>query len=101
MTNSQMWSVIIGFFVPPLLAIVQQPGWSQPLRAVVTFITAIGVGLGTLYFAGNLDFSNHQAVITSVLLVLVTAVSTYGHFWKPTGVAPGIEQGTSPSPPTP
>jgi len=95
MTDAQMWSLIVGFLIPPFLAIIQQPGWSDPLRAVVAFVVAIIVALGTVYFAGNLEFDHEKGWISAILLVLVTAVATYKGFWKPTGVAPKIEAATS------
>jgi len=95
MTDAQMWSLIVGFLVPPFLAVIQQPGWSDGLRAVVSFVVAILVALGTVYFAGNLDFGHEKAWISAILLVFVTAIATYRDFWKQTGIAPTIEAITS------
>lgn len=97
MDSAQMWAIIIGFFIPPVLAIVQQPRWPNWGRAVATFVVAIIAGLGTLWFAGTLDFSGADAkpLATNILLVLVTAIGVYHGLWKPTGVTGAIERSTS------
>jgi len=95
-TNLAMWSLIVGFVIPPVLAVVQQPTWSQSLRTVVLGVTALIAGFGTAYFAGSLDGKD---ITTAVLIVLVSAISTYRGFWKTSGVAPAIERATSPKAP--
>jgi len=79
------------------LAIIQQPKWPSTVRAVVTFIACVIAGLITVAVAGDLNFSDPNQWITSVLFVLVTAVATYKGFWKPTNIAPKIEGTSSPS----
>ncbi len=90
--NLQMWSLIVGFLSPIVLAIIQQPTWKRPLRAFVTFVWALLAGAGTAYFTG--DF-NGRSFVTCVLIVMVTTISTYVGFWKRTGIAPGVEGATS------
>lgn len=92
-SNLVMWAAVVGFFMPPLLSIVQQPGWSQALRAVVMFVASLIAGAGTVYFMGKWDTTN---IVTTVLLVMVTAIATYQGLWKTTGIAPKIEVVTSP-----
>lgn len=94
MTNVQMWAIIVGFLTPLVVALIQQPTWIPAVRAVVGFLAAVVFGTGTAYFAG--DF-NGTSWVTGVLLVLVSAISTYKGFWQPTGIAPRIETATSPS----
>jgi hypothetical protein len=94
MTNVQMWAIIVGFFSPLVVALIQQPTWSLKLRAVVGFLAAAVFGTGTAYFAG--DF-NGASLVSGILLVLVSAIASYKGLWQPTGVAPRIETATSPS----
>lgn len=96
MTNAQMWSLVVGFVIPPLLAVVQQPSWSAKWRAVVMFVVALLAGAGTAFFTDQFEGKD---VTTSVLIVLVTAIATYESFWKKTGIAPAIEKATSPKTP--
>jgi hypothetical protein len=93
-----MWNLIIGFLSATfVLPVIQQPHWNSKLRATVTFVYSIVVGLGTAYFTGAFaHLADVHAGITSVLLTLVTAIASYHGFAQPTGVAPTIEAATSP-----
>jgi hypothetical protein len=92
LTDLAMWSLLVGFFLPPAVAIVQQPGWSDRFRAVVTFLICCIAGAGTAYFSDQFD---GRPVVSSILLILVTTLGTFRGFWKPTRVAPAIEYATS------
>ena len=94
-SNLIMWGLIVGFVMPPLLAIVQQPGWTPMVRSLVMFVASILAAVGTVYFTeGAFDTAN---LTTTVLVVMVTAISTYKGLWQPTTIAPKIEGATSPS----
>lgn len=98
MTELQMWSLLVGSGLPPLIAILQQPRWSTPVKAVVTLLVCLLVGTVNVVLNDvALDFGNWRAILTSILILLVAAYSTYQSFWKPTGIAPAIERGTSPA----
>ena len=77
MSNLQLWSLVAGFFVPPVLAIIQQSGWPKHVRAGLTFVAALGVGAGTAYFQGNLT---GRRFVEASLVVLVAAIATYNGF---------------------
>jgi len=96
MTNFQMWALIVGFLLPPALSIILQSRWSQQVQSIVAFLACLLAGAGTAYFQGDLNF---ERWIEAALVILVTTISTYKGFWKPTGVAPTIEEGTNLSPP--
>ena len=100
MNDLAMWNLIVGFLSATfVLPVIQQPSWSTKTRAVVTFLYSIVVGLGTAYFTGAFSHVDDvRAGVTSVLLTLIAAVSTYKGFAQPTGVAPAIEAATSPAP---
>lgn len=92
MDELTMWSLIVGFASPLLIAVVQQPKWSNATRAVVTALIAVLLGLGTAYFN---DMFSGQDIVGSVLVVLVSAITTYKGLWHPVGLAPAIENATS------
>ncbi len=99
MSDLLMWSAIVGFVAPPVVALVQQPSWTRPVRAIVTLIFCLILGAGTAYFNGALNGRNW---ISCVLVVFVAAIAAYGGFWKPTRIATSIETATSPNtPPAP
>lgn len=100
MNDLQMWELVGGFLSATfVLPVIQQPRWSAALRALVTFAYSIVVGLMTAYlvgaFAGVHDL---RTGVSAILLMLVTSVASYKGFAQPTGIAPGIERATSPSP---
>lgn len=92
MTNIQMYALVVGFFLPPALALIQQPGWSNRVRSVVAFVACAIAGAGTAYFQGDLT---GRRFVEAGLVVLVTAMATYRNFWKTTGVSPTIEEATA------
>ena len=94
MTNLVMWSLVVGFFMPPIQAVIQQTNWSDKVRAAVNFVACVVAGAGVAFFQG--DFTGRRFV-ESALVVLVTAISVYKGTWKPTGIAPAIEKKTSPN----
>lgn len=87
-----MWSLIVGFFLPIVIAFLVQTGWSQRLQAVIAFVASAVAAAGTAYLQGDLT---GERFVEAALVILVTAIATYKGFWKPTGVAPGIETKTN------
>ena len=87
-----MWSLVVGFFLPPVLAVVQQSKWPDQLRALVAFAACAVAGVGIAYFQGDLT---GKRFVEAGLVVLVTAVATYRNFWKPVGVSSAIETRTN------
>lgn len=97
MTDIEMWSLLVGFASPVAIGVIQQPRWSDGARASVAFVFCAVVSFITYVLnGGELKVGNWREVVTSILIVLVSAVSTYKGFWKPTGIVPGIEVRTSP-----
>ena len=93
MSDLVMWSLILGFVSPLIIAVIQQPKFHEGARAIITFLYCVVVGVGTAFFEGRLT---GQRAITSVLIVLVSAITTYRGLWRPTGAAPAVEAATSP-----
>lgn len=97
MSNLVMWNLIVGFLMPNLVAILQQPKFTSQVRALITAGAAVMGGFGTAYFTGSFNFED---VVGSILITGVAAITFYKGFWKPTGVATSIENATSKTPPT-
>lgn len=100
MTDLQMWDLVVGFVSATLvLPVIQQPRWRQGTRALVTFLFCVVVGAVTAYLTGAFS-SIHElrGAVSSVLMLLVTAIASYRGFAKPIGIAPAIEHATSPAP---
>lgn len=92
MTDLAMWSLIAGFFLPPVQAFIQQSHWSQTVRALVNFAACALVGVGVAYFNNDL---HGRSWVESALVVLVASIATYHGTWKPSGIAPVIEAGST------
>jgi VIT1/CCC1 family predicted Fe2+/Mn2+ transporter len=92
MTDAQMYAAIIGFFLPLVMSVIIQTGWSKRLQASLLFVVVLLVSLGTLYFTGQLE---GKTLITNVLYTFVTAIAAYHGLWKPTQIAPAIESVTN------
>jgi hypothetical protein len=92
-TDTQMWALIVGVLLPPVVAAVQQPGFPTWLRSVIAVAASAVAGFVTVLVTGQLG---GRSVVTAVLLTLVAAVSSYESVWKPTGIAPRVEAATSP-----
>jgi O-antigen/teichoic acid export membrane protein len=99
-TDAQLWAAGLGFVLPPVIAIVNQPRWSGAVRGLLMLAVAALVGLGTAYFNGDFD---GKPIVTCMLLAAVAIGTSYYTVWKPSGIAPGIERATStggtPAPP--
>jgi hypothetical protein len=87
-----MWSLIVGFALPPVLAILMQSKWPAQFQAIVAFVACALAGAGTAYFQGDLT---GRRFVESGLVVLVASIATYHGFWKPTKVAPAVEERTN------
>lgn len=92
LSNLDLWNLVAGFLLPPVLAVIQQPRWPDWLRAGVAFVAALLVAVGTTYFEGGISGEDW---VRSALVVFVVAVATYASFWKKTGLAPRIEEATA------
>jgi hypothetical protein len=90
-TNVGRWSFLIGTFLPLAIAAVNRQRWTSQAKGVMTFVISTAAAAGTSYFAG--EFSGED-LVTSFLIVLVSATVTYTVFWKPSGIAPAVEQAT-------
>lgn len=92
-SNAAAWAALAAFFMPPIMAVINQPKWSAQLKSLLAFAVSVGVAFVSVWVSG--DF-NAEDIVTTVLVTLTVAQSTYHGFWKPTGIAPGIEAGTTP-----
>lgn len=92
MSDAELWAAALGYLSPPVIAIVQQPRFAGPLKALIMLAWSVLVGLGTAYF--NDQFSG-QTVTTCMLTAAVAIGVAYHTLWRPSGIAPGIEAGTS------
>lgn len=94
MSDLELWSLLVGALLPPLVAVVQQPRWPNWFRAVVGVIASIIAGAITTYLVFE-DALWEQGMLHAILLVGVASWASYRNFWQPTNVAPTIEAKTT------
>jgi hypothetical protein len=90
--NVAMWSAIVGFLLPPAIAMVNRHAWSSTTKAIVAFVFCMIAAAGTTFFAGDLDKEGDLA--TAALTVFGAAIGTYRSFWQTSGIAPKLEEKT-------
>jgi hypothetical protein len=93
--DTQSWGLILGVLTPLVVSIIQQPRWSDPVRAIIHVVAAVVVGVVTVLANGQI--TDQSTILTTIAVVLVASSAAYGYVWKPLGVAPKIERATSPS----
>lgn len=93
LSNMDMWSLVVGFALPPLIAFISSarwPSWARALAAVVVCLIGGGVTAAVSgYYTG-------VPVLRAVMVTLVAALAFYRIFWRPSGIAPWIERQTTP-----
>lgn len=93
LTDPAMVALIIGFVSPHLIAILQQQRFKNWQRVGIAVLWSAVAGVGTAFFTG--EFTG-LSVVSSFLLVLVSTITFYKNFWKPTGITGAIEHATTP-----
>lgn len=96
-TELATWDLVAGFVSATfILPILQQPRWTAQVRALVTFAWCVAVGLVTAFLTGGFDGGHDgHAAVSSILLVLVSAIASYKGFAQPSGIAGRIEDATA------
>lgn len=91
MSNLAQWSALVAFFVPLVVAALNQSRWSAPVKAVVFFAVSLVAAAGTAYFQGDLT---GKRFLDAALIVVAAGAAFYHGFWRPTGVTDAVEQST-------
>ena len=92
LTDLDMWSGIVGFAMPPLVAVFVQSAWPAWARAVFAFVVCVAGGGVTAALTGYL---HGMSPARSALVVLFSALTFYRLFWHPSTIAPRIEAATN------
>jgi hypothetical protein len=91
-SSEQQAALIVGFFLPLVLAIPMQPHWPNSLRTI--FAVAAYAAAGAIIAAAGGHFTG-KSVWQVTLEVLTLGVIGYQGVWKPSGLAPTIENATT------
>jgi hypothetical protein len=84
---------VIGFLMPPLIALIVKSHWTAQRKGVVAFLVCVAAALVTiLYEDRSIDWHDWR---NASLMVFSAALFFYHLFWKPSNIAPTIEQKTT------
>lgn len=86
------WGILIGALLPILIAILNQPQWTDQQKRFIALGVAFVSGTGTVIVSGNFDPGNW---VVTIAAVLGASQAAYTVLWKPTKIAPRIEAATS------
>lgn len=95
MSDLDLWSAVVGFVLPLLIAVVTRARWSSELKGAVTVAACAIGGTMTALLNGGL---HGASVIRAALVVAASTVLFYATLWHPSGIAPAIEEMTTPDP---
>jgi hypothetical protein len=92
LSTADMWTILVGFLLPNVIALINQSHWAKPLKAIVSFVVCVLTAIIDVLIQGN--WNGHDITRTLVLVAFV-AYTSYQLFWKPSTIAPQIEAATS------
>jgi len=91
-TAIAQWAIVLGFLMPLVVSLVVQSHWASGFKATVSLLSCLAAATVQLGIQGRLDLSHLPA---TALGIMALSVSFHAHFWKPTGIAPWLEQATN------
>jgi uncharacterized membrane protein len=90
----QSWPMILAFVLPLVIAVIVRQQWSRTAKSICMFVVSFVATLGTMYLNGALNDVSAQTFVARFLTVVVATIAFYNGIWKPTGVAPAVEERT-------
>lgn len=90
---SAQWAIVTGFFMPLIIAVINRSHWRPDFKAVVGFLACVAATCVQLGIEGKLDAKNF---FPTFILVFASSITAFKGLWKPTGIANGLEDLTTP-----
>lgn len=93
MLTSQFGQInaLVGFLLPLLIAVIQKERWRNSIRVAVGTASCAVAAVITTWADGKLNF--HDLAASAVIIFILTK-TTYLAVWKPSGLAPAIQNAT-------
>lgn len=85
-----LWSALVGSALPLLIAVIQQPTFSKPMRTLVAVVTCLVAGAVQAFLDGKL--ADGKSVTAMTMIIVVSAMTFYKSVWKPLGATGAIER---------
>jgi hypothetical protein len=82
------YASLISVLAPLIILLLAQSHWGSKAKGVVVAVVCIAGGSGSVYFGGG----NFADLAVTIPAVLVASQMLYHTFFRPTGIAPWLEQ---------
>ncbi len=92
MSELDMWNIVIGFFMPLVVALINQARWPATIKGLSSFAVCAAAAAVTVYVRGDWGA---ETWLRTVLVIFLTAIATYRLWWRPSEIAPRVEQATT------
>jgi hypothetical protein len=98
LSDKELWAAVSTLVLPLIIALVQQPTWSDRVRAIVGFVAVfIWTALGVLYVGDGVPQRVvYHTVMRLGLTNFLVSWATYSALYKPAGITQRIEAMSSP-----
>lgn len=81
-----------GVLMPFVIALINQSHWNPKVRGAVAFVLCLGAAALLAAMHGTLTWTHWR---DTAVLVTGSAMVMYHALWKPSGLAPAVEDGTT------
>lgn len=96
MTDTASIDLALGGVVMPfVISFVNQSGWSPKLKGLVAFAACLGASVLLAALHGELTLDSWR---DTAILVTGASIAMYHLLWKPSGLAPAVEDATTIAP---
>ena len=95
LNDSELVAVALAFFLPLLIAVIQQPRWNDATRALVALVTVFVWTLLAVVVLGQGGGYAWQSALRLLLMVFLVSSVAYLALWRPAGVTQRIEDMTA------
>ena len=90
----QSWQLVVAFVLPLLIAVVVKSSYSPAIKSLIMLAASAVATAVTMYLHGEL--SADADYVENVLKVAALTIAFYQGVWKPTEVAPKIQNSINP-----
>lgn len=90
----QILTVISGVFIPLLVGLVSKQITHSGVKAVLNALLSTAAGTLAVLIETGGEVSDVKIWIFNIALTWVISIATYYGLWKPTGVAPAVQDAT-------
>ena len=87
-------ALLSGAVIPLLVGVVTKMTASSRVKAIANLALSVGGG-AVAYLVENSGRGRWQEIVSAALLAYIASGTSYHNLWKPTGVAPVVQEATA------